>query len=62
MHSTQLTIGHDQQGTPNAQANAKLFAAAEEMLKALQTIDANAAESVEWIRCVARKAIAKAIA
>jgi hypothetical protein len=42
-------------------ANARLIAAAPELLAALQKIDANAAESVEWIRCVARQAIAQAI-
>ena len=41
-------------------ANARLIAAAPELLHALQKIDANAAESVEWIRRVAREAIAKA--
>lgn len=42
-------------------ANARLIAAAPELLAALQKIDANAAESVEWIRRVARQAIAQAI-
>ncbi len=41
-------------------ANARLIAAAPELLSALQKIDANAAESVEWIRRVAQEAIAKA--
>jgi hypothetical protein len=41
-------------------ANAALIAAAPDLLAALQKIDANAAESVEWIRRVAREAIAKA--
>jgi hypothetical protein len=41
-------------------ANAQLIAAAPDMLLALQHIDSNAAESVEWIRRVARAAIAKA--
>lgn len=40
--------------------NARLIAAAPELLGALQKIDANAAESVEWIRRVAREAISKA--
>jgi hypothetical protein len=44
-----------------ALANARLIAAAPELLAALQKIDANAAESVEWIRRVARQAIAQAI-
>lgn len=43
-----------------ALANARLIAAAPELLAALEKIDANAAESVEWIRRVAREAIAKA--
>ena len=42
-----------------AQANARLIAAAPDLLAALQTIDSNAAESVEFIRRVARGAIAK---
>jgi len=42
------------------QADARLLAAAPEMLLALQHIDSNAAESVGWIRRVAREAIAKA--
>lgn len=41
-------------------ANAHLAAAAPELYTALQKIDANAAESVEWIRRVARAALAKA--
>ena len=40
--------------------DAQLIAAAPDLLAALQKIDANAAESVEWIRRVAREAIAKA--
>ena len=40
-----------------AQANARLIAAAPELLAALQKIDENAAESVEWIRRVVRDAI-----
>lgn len=40
-----------------AEANARLIAAAPELLAALQKIDANAAESVEWIRRVVRDAI-----
>lgn len=43
-------------------ANATLIAAAPDLLKALQQIDSNAAESVEWIRRVARAAIEKATA
>ena len=50
----------DLTGCPNEQANARLIAAAPDLLAALQKIDANAAESVEWIRRVAREAIAKA--
>ena len=45
---------------PQHQANARLIAAAPEMLEALSKISANAAESVEWIRRVADAAIAKA--
>jgi hypothetical protein len=41
-------------------ADARLIAAAPDLLAALYKIDANAAESVEWIRRVAREAIAKA--
>lgn len=40
--------------------DAQLIAAAPDLLAALQKIDSNAAESVEWIRRVAREAIAKA--
>jgi hypothetical protein len=43
-----------------SQADARLIAAAPDLLAALYKIDANAAESVEWIRRVAREAIAKA--
>lgn len=50
----------DLTGCPNEAANARLIAAAPELLAALQKIDANAAESVDWIRRVARQAIAKA--
>ena len=42
------------------QANARLIAAAPELLQALRVIDSNAAESAEWIRRVAREAIEKA--
>ena len=40
-------------------ANARLIAAAPDLLAALQTIDSNAAESVEFIRRVVRAALAK---
>ena len=40
--------------------DARLIAAAPDLLHALQMIDSNAAESVEWIRRVARTAIARA--
>jgi hypothetical protein len=46
--------------SPMSEHDARLIAAAPELLAALQKIDANAAESVEWIRRVAREAIAKA--
>lgn len=46
--------------TGNATANARLIAAAPDLLHALQMIDSNAAESVEWIRRVARAAIIRA--
>lgn len=42
------------------EANARLIAAGPSLLEALEKIDSNAAESVEWIRRVAREAIAKA--
>ena len=42
------------------QRQARLHAAAPALLHALQTIDSNAAESVEWIRRVAREAINQA--
>ena len=41
-------------------ADARLIAAAPELLEAIHQIDANAAESVEWIRRVTRASIAKA--
>ena len=41
-------------------ANARLIAAAPDLLAALEKIDSNAAESAEWIRSVIRPAIAKA--
>ena len=44
----------------NEQANARLIAAAPELLAALEKISANAAESPEWIRRVAQEAISKA--
>lgn len=58
---------HDtRRGSPSTpetiKANAKLFAAAADLLLALQTIDANAAESAEWIRRCAKDALAKATA
>lgn len=40
--------------------NARLIAAAPDLIEALEKIDANAAESADWIRRVAREAIAKA--
>jgi hypothetical protein len=49
----------DRKGDVTEQA-VRLIAAAPDMLLALQHIDSNAAESVEWIRRVARAAIAKA--
>ena len=42
------------------QVNARLIAAAPELLAALYTIQANAAESAEWIRRHTFEAIAKA--
>ena len=41
-------------------ADARLIAAAPDLLHALQLIDSNAAESPEWIRRVTRAAFAKA--
>ena len=41
-------------------ADARLIAAAPDLLHALRVIDSNAAESPEWIRRVTRDAIAKA--
>jgi hypothetical protein len=41
-------------------AHGPLIAAAPDLLAALRNIDSNAAESVEWIRRVAREAIRKA--
>lgn len=46
--------------SPMGEANARLIAAAPDLLLALQKIDANAAESAEWIRRVAREAILQA--
>ena len=42
-------------------ADARLIAAAPDLLHALRVIDSNAAESPEWIRRVTRAAIAKAM-
>lgn len=50
----------DRATAPHNEANALLMVAAPDLLKALQHIDSNAAESVEWIRRVAREAISKA--
>lgn len=47
---------------PKEEENGQLMAAAPELLAALELIDSNAAESVEWIRRVARDAISKATA
>lgn len=47
-------------GPEEAEANARLIASAPDLLLALQQIDSSAAESVEWIRRVARAAIARA--
>jgi len=41
-------------------ANARLIAAAPELLAALEKISSNAAESPEWIRRIAQEAISKA--
>lgn len=49
-----------QVGDEQHAANAHLLASAPELYAALQNIDANAAESVEWIRRVARAALRKA--
>jgi hypothetical protein len=46
--------------TPEWRENARLIAAAPEMLAALQLIYANAAESPEWIRARIGSTIAKA--
>ena len=46
--------------SPMSEADARLIANAPALLHALQMIDSNAAESVEWIRRVARAAIARA--
>ena len=50
----------DNATAPFNAANARLIAAAPDLLASLELIDSNAAESVEWIRRVARAAIAKA--
>ena len=49
--------GNPERSEEQAAADAKLLAAAPDLLHALQLIDANA-ESVEWIRRIARAAIA----
>lgn len=48
------------EGAVNHDANARLIAAAPELLAALELIYANAAESPEWIRARIEPAIAKA--
>ena len=53
-------IAYMQDHLPEVEADAQLIAAAPELLEALYKIDANAAESAEWIRRVTRAAIAKA--
>lgn len=62
-HGKRYTVAtaNNSKFTDEANANnARLIAAAPDLLVALQKIDANAAESVEWIRRVAREAITKA--
>jgi hypothetical protein len=49
------------EGMVDNKTNARLIAAAPEMFHALCKIDANAAESIEWIRRVARSAIQMAV-
>ena len=44
----------------SGKSNARLIAAAPELLAALHKLSANAVESAEWIRRVADEAIAKA--
>jgi hypothetical protein len=51
---------HNKRRSPEADANARLIAAAPELLAALYTIQANAAESADWIRRHTSEAIAKA--
>lgn len=46
--------------SPMGESNARLIAAAPELLAALEKIDANAAENPEWIRRVCREAIRQA--
>lgn len=52
--------GRENDREPERLANARLIAAAPELLNALRVIYANAAESPEWIRARIGPAIAKA--
>ena len=56
----ELNIDDSDDYHERAAANGILIASAPGLLAALEKIDANAAESVEWIRRVARAAIARA--